>query len=117
MVWSRDISSVSGLVMDGRYLFVTDDKGMVYGLDRLSGSSLWKQDKLKNRRLSAPVIRRGLVVVADGEGIVHFLSREDGSFAARQKTDGTPVRAPLQTLGSAVLVQTTGGEVSAIEVQ
>lgn len=52
MVWSRDISSVSGLVMDGRYLFVTDDKGVVYGLDRLSGSSLWKQDKLKNRRLA-----------------------------------------------------------------
>ena len=117
MVWSRDISSVSGLVMDGRYLFVTDDKGFVYGLDRLSGSSLWKQDKLKNRRLSAPIIRRGLVVVADGEGVVHFLSREDGSFAARQKTDGTPVRAPLQALGSAVLVQTTGGEIDAIEVQ
>ena len=55
--------------------------------------------------------------MADAEGIVHFLSREDGSFAARQKTDGTPVRAPLQALGSAVLVQTTGGEVSAIEVQ
>ncbi len=117
MVWSRDISSVSGLVMDGRYLFVTDDKGIVYGLDRLSGSSLWKQDKLKSRRLSAPIIRRGLVAVADGEGIVHFLSREDGSFAARQKTDGTPVRAPLQALGSTVLVQTSGGEVSAIEVQ
>lgn len=117
MVWSRDISSVSGLVMDGRYLFITDDKGIVYGLDRQSGSSLWKQDKLKGRRLSAPTIRRGLVVVADGEGIVHFLSRDDGSFAARQKTDGTPVRAPLQMLGSSILVQTTGGEVSAFEVQ
>lgn len=117
MVWSRDISSVSGLVMDGRYLFITDDKGVVYGLDRLSGSSLWKQDKLKNRRLSAPIIRRGLVAVADGEGIVHFLSREDGSFAAREKTDGTPVRAPLQALGSSVLVQTAGGEVRAFEVQ
>lgn len=117
MVWSRDISSVSGLAMDGRYLFVTDDKGIVYGLDRLSGSSLWKQDKLKNRRLSAPVIRHGLVVVADAEGIVHFLSREDGSFAARLKTDGTPVRAPLQLLGSSVLVQTSGGSVSAIEAQ
>lgn len=117
MIWSRDISSVSGLVMDGRYLFITDDKGVVYGLDRQSGSSLWKQDKLKGRRLSAPTIRRGLVVVADGEGIVHFLSRDDGSFAARQKTDGTPVRAPLQMLGSSILVQTTGGEVSAFEVQ
>lgn len=117
MVWSREISSVSGLVMDGRYLFITDDKGVVYGLDRQSGSSLWKQDKLKGRRLSAPTIRRGLVVVADGEGVVHFLSRDDGSFAARQKTDGTPVRAPLQMLGSSILVQTTGGEVSAFEVQ
>lgn len=117
MVWSRDISSVSGLVMDGRYLFITDDKGIVYGLDRLSGSSLWKQDKLKNRRLSAPVIRRGLVTVADGEGIIHFLSREDGSFAARQATDGTPVRALLQASGPAVLVQTVGGEVRAFEVQ
>ena len=117
MTWSKDISSVAGLAMDARYLFVADDKGVVHALDRSSGSSLWKQDKLKNRRLSAPVVRRGLVAVADAEGIVHFLSREDGSFSARQKTDGTPVRAPLQMLGSALLVQTTGGSVSAIEAQ
>lgn len=117
MVWSRDLSSVVGLAMDSRYLFVADDKGVIYALDRQSGSSLWKQDKLKNRRLSAPVVVRGLVAVADAEGIVHFLSRDDGSFAARQKTDGTPVRAPLQMLGNAVLVQTTGGSVSAIEAQ
>ena len=72
MVWSRDISSSVGLALDGRYLFVTDDSGVVYGLDRLSGSSLWKQDKLKNRRVTAPTVRRGLVAVADGEGIVHY---------------------------------------------
>jgi outer membrane protein assembly factor BamB len=117
MIWSRDLSSVTGLAMDGRYVYVADDKGIISALDRQSGSSLWKQDKLKNRRLSAPVVQRGLVAVADGEGFVHFLSREDGSFAARQKTDGTPVRAPLKMLGNAVLVQTTGGSVSAIEAQ
>lgn len=117
MIWSRDISSAAGLVLDGRYLFVTDEKGAVHALDRLSGSSLWKQDKLINRRLSAPAVRRGLVAVADAEGIVHFLSREDGSFAARMKTDGTPVRAPVQLLGSSFLVQTAGGNVSAIEAQ
>lgn len=117
MTWSRDLSSVTGLAMDSRYIFISDDKGVVYALDRQSGSSLWKQDKLKNRRLSAPIVTRGLVAVADAEGIVHFMSREDGSFAARQKTDGTPVRAPLQMLGTAVLVQTTGGYVSAIEAQ
>ncbi len=117
MVWSRDISSSNGLALDGRYLFVTDDKGAVYALDRLSGSSLWKQDKLLNRRVSGPVVRRGLVAVADAEGIVHFLSREDGSFVARQKTDGDPVRSQPQGLGGGLVVQTAGGYVSAIEAQ
>lgn len=117
MVWSRDLSSASGLALDGRYLFVTDEKGAVHALDRLSGSSLWKQDKLLNRRVSAPAVKRGLVAVADAEGVVHFLSRDDGSFVARQKTDGTPVRTPVQLLGSGFLVQTVGGDVSAIETQ
>lgn len=117
MVWSREISSAVGLALDGRYLFVTDDKGAVHALDRLSGSSLWKQDKLMNRRVSGPAVRRGNVVVADAEGIVHFLSREDGSFVGRQKTDGTPVRTPVQQLGSNFLVQTSGGSLSAIEAQ
>ena len=117
MIWSRDISSAAGLALDGRYLFVTDEKGAVHALDRLSGSSLWKQDKLLNRRVSGPAVRRGLVAVADAEGQVHFLSREDGSFAARQKTDGTPVRTPVQLVGARFLVQTVGGNVSAIEAQ
>ena len=29
------------------------------------------------------------LAVADVEGIVHFLSRDDGAFVARQKTDGS----------------------------
>lgn len=117
LVWSRDISSAAGLALDGRYLFVTDEKGAVHALDRQSGASLWKQDKLANRRLSGPTVRRGVVAVADAEGIVHFLSREDGSFVGRQKTDGTPVRVPPQLLGSNFVVQTAGGNVSAIEMQ
>lgn len=117
MVWSRDISSARGLALDGRYLFVTDDDGIVYGLDRLSGGSLWKQDKLRNRGVTAPAVRGDVVAVADSEGYVHFLSREEGAFVARGKTDGSPVRAAPQRFGEAILTQTTGGEVGLIEVQ
>lgn len=117
LIWSRELSSSAGLALDGRYLFVTDDKGAIHALDRLSGSSLWKQDKLLNRRVSAPAIRRGMIAVADGEGFMHLLSREDGSFVARQKTDGSAVRAPVQPFGSGFLVQTTGGALTAIEAQ
>lgn len=117
LIWSRELSSAVGLALDARYLFVTDDKGAVHALDRQSGSSLWKQDKLMNRHVSGPAISHGLVAVADAEGIVHMLSREDGSFMARQKTDGAPVRASVQLLGSSFLVQTVGGNLSSIEAQ
>lgn len=117
LIWARDFSSAVGLAIDGRHLFITDDKGYVHALDRATGASLWKQDKLLNRRVSAPVVRQGLVAVADGQGIVHFLSRDDGAFAARLATDGTPVVAPPKAAGSAVLVQTSGGNVYAIETE
>ena len=82
-----------------------------------SGASLWKQDKLFLRRLTAPVPHRGLIAVADVQGIVHFLSRDDGSFAARLPTDGSAVVAPLQALGSSLLMQTSNGGIYAIEAQ
>jgi len=117
LVWARDMSSASGLAIDARNLYVTDDKGAVHALDIASGASLWKQDKLLLRRVTAPLPRRDLIAVADAEGVVHFLSREDGSFVARMVTDGSPVVAPLKALGTGLLVQTSKGGVFAIEAQ
>lgn len=117
LVWARDVSSAAGLDIDSRFLYVSDDKGAVHALDMASGASIWKQDKLSLRRLTAPVARRGYVAVADAEGIVHFLSREDGSFIARLETDGSPVVAPPQKLGNGLLVQTSKGGIYAIEAE
>jgi outer membrane protein assembly factor BamB len=117
LMWARDISSAAGLAVDGRYVFVTDDKGAVHALDRSSGGSLWKQDKLGNRRVSGPAANSRAVAVADGEGFLHVMSVDDGRFVARQKVDSSPVRAPVQAAGSGFLVQTSGGNVSLIEAR
>ncbi|MGE5386945.1 MAG: outer membrane protein assembly factor BamB [Betaproteobacteria bacterium] len=117
LLWARDISSATGVAIEGRYLFVSDEKGNVHALDRSSGGSVWKQDKLLNRKLSAPAVRRNLIAVGDFEGIVHLLRREDGEFAARVRTDGTAIRTPPQVAGTAFIVQTSGGAVLAIEAQ
>ena len=117
LVWAREMSSAAGLAIDSRYLYVSDDKGAVHALDMASGASLWKQDKLFLRRLSAPVPHRGLIAVADVQGFVHFLNRDDGSFAARLPTDGSAVVAPLQALGGSLLMQTSNGGIYAIEAQ
>lgn len=117
LVWARDMSSAAGLAIDARNVYVSDDKGAVYALDLASGANLWKQDKLFMRRVTAPLPRRNLIAIADAEGIVHLLSREDGSFVGRLATDGSPVVAPLKALGSDLLVQTSKGGIFAIEVQ
>lgn len=117
LIWARELSSSVGLAIDARYLYVTDDKGSVHALDMASGASIWKQDKLAMRRVGAPLPMRGMIAVADVQGIVHFLSRDDGSFVARLTTDGSAVVAPLQAQGSRLLLQTSNGGVYAIEAQ
>lgn len=114
-LWSRDMSSSVGLDIDSRYVFVTDDEGAVHCLDRNSGASVWKQDKLRLRAVSRPLAIGGYVAVADYQGYVHLLRREDGAFAARIATDGSAVRTELQRMGDALLVQTAGGGLHALE--
>jgi outer membrane protein assembly factor BamB len=103
--------------MDSRYLFATDEKNAVHALDLSSGSSVWKQDALSMRGVSAPLPLRGLVAVADAQGIVHFLDRESGAFAARVTTDGSPVLTPPRALGRGLLIQTHKGGLYAIEAE
>ncbi len=116
-LWTREISSAAGLIMDHRYLFVSDDKGAVHALDKSSGASLWKQDKLVGRRLSAPTVVNGYIVVGDYQGYTHFMARDDGSFAARVATDGGAIVAPPLAVNGSVLLQTTNGGVFALSIQ
>ncbi len=116
-LWSRDMSSSVGLDIDNRYVYVTDDKGAVHALDRNSGASVWKQDKLVQRGVSRPLALGSHVLVADYQGVVHLLRREDGAFAARASTDGSAVRADPVRFGSGALVQTASGGLHALETR
>ena len=114
LLWSREISSVTGVSADARYAFVSDERGAVHALDRSNGRSLWKQDKLAHRQLSLPLPLGEQVAVADLDGIVHLLARDSGAFTARAGTDGSPVRAAPVALGRGVLVQTQAGGLFAL---
>jgi outer membrane protein assembly factor BamB len=117
VLWGRDMSSSAGLDMDKRHVYVTDDNGTVFAFDRETGASVWKQDKLSMRGVSRPVVVGRYVVVADYQGFVHLLNRDDGAFAARSATDGSAVMADPQPLSNGVLVQTRNGGVFALTGQ
>ena len=112
-LWARELSPLSAVTLDARYAFVADEKGAVHALDRTNGQSVWKQDKLAYRNLSAPLADGEAVAVGDFEGYVHFLARDSGAFLARRETDGGAVRATPLALREGLLVQTAGGGVYA----
>ena len=112
-LWSRDLSTALALAGDARYIYVVDDKDNVHALDKNTGASVWKQDKLLYRKLTAPMVVAGTVVVGDGFGYLHVLSTEDGSLVGRLATDGSAVLAMVPAPGGTV-VQTAKGAVALV---
>ena len=118
VLWNRDISSYTGLAADGSTVYVTQSNGAVYALDYSSGKSFWRQGGLQYRQTSAPIPLGRYALLGDFEGWVHVLSRDDGDFAARIKTDGSAVMPqPMPLGGNAALFQTRGGGLYAVSIK
>ena len=115
-LWVREISSVTGVSLDARYAFVSDEKGAVQAFDRSNGRAVWKQDKLALRQLTLPLPAGNAVAVGDFEGFVHFLARDTGAFLARYSARGGGVRAAPIALPSGLLVQTQSGRLHALSL-
>lgn len=116
-LWAREMSSVSGLGGDSQYVFVSDDKGAIHALDRATGTSIWKQDKLYLRNLTTPLPLGRLIGVADIQGYVHLIDRENGTFKARIATDGSAISATPIPLDGGLLIQTRAGNLFALSLQ
>ena len=82
--WSREMSAFNGIRLDGNHIFLADASDHVWAIDTKTGATIWRQDKLEGRDLSAVAVLSDSIVVADGAGYVHWLSREDGSLLSRE---------------------------------
>ena len=109
--WGRDFSSPTGVTQEDDGLFAADEKSVVYGFNAQNGADLWKNDELLWRDLGTPLAFGRAVIVGDSEGWLHFLSRDDGKFVARVKTDSSAIGAAPVVVGQTLVVQTRGGGV------
>ncbi|MDO9216443.1 MAG: outer membrane protein assembly factor BamB [Lacisediminimonas sp.] len=114
--WNRPLSSTVGLGADERFVFGVDDKSVVNAYTHDSGGSVWRNSKLQNRDLSAPVSIGRSVAVGDREGYVHFLSREDGAFLARTASDGSAI-VGMTVAGDNLIVQSRSGLLMALSTK
>lgn len=108
-IWEQNFSSTSGMATDPQYAYAADQRDAVYAFDLASGQEVWKQEGLRNRRLSGPAAVPQAVAFGDYEGYVHFLSRTDGKLLGRVQAGGGAILSPLVPTERGVLVQTGNG--------
>lgn len=109
VAWSKPASGADGLHGDERLVFGTESDGKVMAWRRDNGERAWSSDRLLHRGLTAPLALGRSVVVGDSTGLVHMLSREDGSPLNRLSTDGTAIAAAPVLAGNTLVVVTRGG--------
>ncbi len=110
LLWTKTASGSVGLDGDEQRIYGVEGNGELVAWSRVDGARVWGAERLKFRRLSAPLVLGRSIVVGDDAGMVHWLSREDGSPLAYMPTDGSPITvAPVLASGTLVIVTRNGG--------
>jgi outer membrane protein assembly factor BamB len=108
-VWAKDFSSSVGLGSDATQLYVPNEHDAISAYGLKNGGLAWRQDALRNRKVTSPAVLPGAVAVGDLAGFVHFLSPTDGQLLARILVGGGAIQAPLVPTPQGILVQSGDG--------
>ena len=112
--WSHDMSSYRGLAVDADNLYVTESDGTVVALRQRDGAEIWRNEKLKRRGLSTPVVISTAIAVADFQGYLHWLDKNTGELVARERiAKKQRVSNPPAGVGDTVVVLTDAGTLAA----
>lgn len=109
VVWTRQTAGTTGVHGDDRQVYGSDAEGRLQAFNRATGQPAWTVDRLRWRKLSAPLALGRVVAFGDNTGLVHLVSREDGSEMTRLTTDGSPIVVAPVLAGDALVVQTRNG--------
>ncbi|WP_145477857.1 outer membrane protein assembly factor BamB [Stenotrophomonas rhizophila] len=115
-LWARDHGGAGGVALTSGNVFVTDNKGGVFGLDKASGTAMWSQTGLARRSLTGPVVQGDYVVVGDYKGYLHWLRTDNGEFAGRAKSGGDALLAQPVVADGILLVQNVDGKLTAFRL-
>ena len=109
LLWSKPAIGSIGVHGDEKYVFGVESDGKVIAWRRGDGDRAWFSERLLYRTLTAPLAVGRSVVVGDEGGLVHWLSRDDGSILTRMATDGSAlVAGPVLANGTLIVVTRNG---------
>jgi len=114
LLWAQDMSSSLGMIVDDNNVYVTDNDGVIWAINRLTGQTDWKQVDLLHRELTAPVAYQQYLLVGDVTGYVHWLDRSTGLIIHRMRHDHAEIdTSPIVSEG-VLFLNTRGGVLDAV---
>ncbi|MBY0346454.1 MAG: outer membrane protein assembly factor BamB [Neisseriaceae bacterium] len=116
-LWSKTMSSSTGVTLSNTVLYTATVEGELFAFDAATGQLLWKNEALKYRQLTTPVVLNQQLLVVDGLGFAHILSPSTGKIIARLKIGTVGAVSQPLVLGSLAVLQMPSGEVMALKYQ
>jgi outer membrane assembly lipoprotein YfgL len=114
VLWTRTAASDQGLSGNATLTVGTEANGVVTAWQRSNGERLWETDRLRYRRLSAPLVTEKGVLAADEAGFIYLLSLTDGSLLNRIRLDGEALIGPPQAYSGGFLMVSRKGLVQSL---
>ena len=111
VAWTRAANGATGIDGDDQRIFGAESDGRVLAWRADNGDRSWSSERLQWRYLTAPLVLGRSVVMGDEAGLVHFLSREDGSPLTRVSTDSSGIAVSPVVAGNTLVVVTRNGGV------
>jgi outer membrane protein assembly factor BamB len=116
LIWANELSADTSVALDSAHVYVTDADGLVAAYARADGKLVWRQEALKWRRLTSPLVRRGHLLVGDDEGVIHALRQGDGALVGRLASEGGALSGDPVVAGELTLFQSRKGGVIAVAI-
>ena len=116
ILWEFEMSSFLDLAEGYGQIYVVSDEDVISAIERSDAALVWRQEGLRNRRLTSPVAFGNYVVVGDSDGYLHVLAQSDGRFVARRKV-GDGLRSGMIVADSVIYLLTNDGRLNALEIR
>ncbi len=109
--WSKKSNGSVGVDGDEKLVIGAEADGKLVAWNRADGERVWSSEMFMYRDLSAPLLVGKSMLVGDGTGLLHVLSRENASPLNRLATDGSAISVSPVLAGKTIVAVTRNGGV------
>lgn len=89
LVFKHQVTGAQGLAADASQLYFADNQGFLWGFDNSLGIAYWKENHFSHHHISAPVLFGNYVIVADSNGYLYWMDKNDGHLVGQNRFDSS----------------------------